>query len=210
MSVEGRDSRHPLEVLLAESGVTDSTDLLTETRVPVEEVEKVTPSTLRHPRTEVLRTLDIHKQTLLNYHKEYGHLLQAKPAGPRGGWMYSDLDVEFITGIKNAKNERMREGIAATQAERIAQLTAGVNGGRRAAEQLRRELRALVGSGSLPGVPKRIAALLERVPSLRKARPMQQLVVYYATYHVTTDLVQLDGTEAPPVTTVERAFRRCR
>lgn len=215
MSTDHRDGRHPLEVLLAESGVTNDTFDTPQIAVDttpygeVSEVSEVTPSL---DQQTVCEMAGFSEASWHRYHREYRHALICGE-GVRDGrtiHLCASANVEFFQQIKVAKNAKQREGIAATQIERIAQLSAGVNGGRRAAEQIRRELRALAESGSLPSVPKRIAALLEKAPSLRKARPMQQLVVYYATYHVTTDLVQLDGMEAPPVGTVERAFRRCR
>lgn len=170
-------------------------------------VSWVTEVTPRWPRSHVMEALGISERTLQRYTRELAPrgCLTCEEEPGTGRTLFSDEDLSFLRRYQTQKSSRAREGIATSQRERIAQLAAGV--GRREGEAIRRELRALAESGHLPSVVARVRALVERMPSLARARMHLRLVQYYATFH-TTDLAQFEQFEAPPVSTVERAFRK--
>lgn len=161
-----------------------------------------------HPRAYVLEALGgISERTLQRYMRELqpvGALTCTTEPGT-GKTLFSEEDVTFLRRYQTAKGERARDGMAATQRERIAQLAAGV--GRREGEAIRRELRNLASAGRLPSVMDKVRALAERMPHLATTRPHQKLVTFYATFY-STDLAQWEPMGAPPMSTVERAMRR--
>lgn len=167
-------------------------------------VSIVSPGTPRHSLPQVWRMLEISRATLYRRLDEFGHALTAKQIDSQ--WRFSDLDLEFLREVDKAKDDKARRALAQTQAERIATLSAGL--GRRDAEAIRRELRAMAEQGELPGVPKRIRTLVERMPHLSTARSMVRLALYFDCYHGTADLARLAGGNAPSVATVERAWRK--
>lgn len=157
----------------------------------------------RHTRGHVCQKVGISDRTLKRYWAELRSLQVLTAEMVDGELHFSDEDVSFLARYKQAKSDRARAGMAETQRERIAQLTAGA-GTRQEAEALRRALRA---QGEGLTVLARARLLTDRVPALRGSRPVQRLVWYYSTWFQTTDLVRLESEAAPPPSTVERAFR---
>jgi hypothetical protein len=120
---------------------------------------------------------------------------------------FSESDVAMMCEYRQRKVVAQREGVAVAQAERVGALTAA-SGSRREAEVMRRQLRERAERGEFGSIVERVRALVEAFPRVAGMSPMKQLAIYYGTYHVITDLFQLDRIGAPAYTAVDRAFRK--